>query len=155
MREREKNKVGWWGVHTSGKGGLDLHVLPVLVLRAEVKHGQNRRDRDEDRGDGIVHAEARPSAESEHGRLERGRRAQVPFGVEPFRVVVLLLVHVHRPDVRKDDGSLREVVALVIDNVSEHEGGPKWERKSNKMKNKGERVELMRLLITLNYVIFD
>ena len=80
----------------------------------EFKHGQNRRDRDEDRGEGIVHAEARPSAESEDGRLERGRRAQVPFGVEPLRVIVLLLVHVHRPDVRKDDGAPRDVVAFCV-----------------------------------------
>jgi hypothetical protein len=98
---------------TSGERGLDLDVLPVLVLRAKVEHGQHRRDGNEDGRGGIVHAEARATAKAEHGRLERGRRAQVPPGVESLRMIVLLLVHVHRPDVRQDDGALRDVMTCA------------------------------------------
>ena len=96
---------------TSGKVGLNLHVLPILVLRVEVKHGQNGRDRDEDRRGGIVHPETGAPPESEHGRLERRLGPQIPLWLEPLWVLVLLLVHVHRPDVRKDDGTLWDVVA--------------------------------------------
>ena len=88
-----------------------MHVLPVLVLRTKVKHGQNRRDRDEDGRGRIMHAQTRPSSEPEHGRLERRRRAQIPLRIEPLRMRVLFLVHVHRPDVRKDDGPLWDTIA--------------------------------------------
>lgn len=103
--------------HTSGKSGLDLHVLPILVLRAKVKHGQNRRDRDEDGRGGIMNTEARAPPESEHGRLERRRGAQIPLGAEALRVVVLLLVHVHRPNVRQNDRALRDVIACTNDTI--------------------------------------
>jgi len=49
------------------------------------------------------------------------------------------------------------VVALVIDDVSEHEGRPKWGKGNKKKISRTRESEsrVMRLLITLDYVIFD
>ena len=56
--------------------------------------------------------QARAPAKPEDGGLERRRGTQVPLRAETFRVLVPFLVHVHRPDIRKNDGPFRDAVTF-------------------------------------------
>ena len=58
--------------------------------------------------------QARASAKPEDWGLEGRCGTQVPLGVETLRVLVLFLVHVHRPDVRHDDGTLGDAITFCV-----------------------------------------